>query len=87
MTTDPIFPGDGSPPEPITSERIYDELRRLVAVGVLEYARRQTQPTRLWILGAQGQVIRLVSDEQAVAFLAGCSAMAHWAAGREALVP
>jgi hypothetical protein len=84
MTTDPIRPPDGEPVT-LTTKQIYDELEGLRQAGVLEYVLPTVPLGEQWVLGFQGQIIKLAGDDQAAAFLAGASVMGHWA--HDHLVP
>jgi hypothetical protein len=76
---DPIAPPGGGGPVYLTSQKIYEELRQYQHLGVLEYVLPTDPLGEQWILGVKGQIVKLTGDDQAAAFLAGCSAVAHWA--------
>jgi hypothetical protein len=76
---DPIAPPGGGEPVYLTSQKIYEELRQYQHLGVLEYVLPTDPLGEEWILVVQGQIVKLIGDDQAAAFLAGCAAVAHWA--------
>ena len=79
---DPIAPPGGGEPVQLTSQQIYEELRQYKQLGVLEYVLPTDPLGEEWHLGVKGQIVKLIGDDQAAAFLAGAAAVAHWVADR-----
>lgn len=67
------------------SEAIYDELKSYVNLGVLQYVLPAGRFGEEWILGCDGNIVKLTGNGEAVAFLTGASIVARTLAKRVGL--
>lgn len=74
----------GDPPE-ATDEQIYDALKAYANKGVIEYVLPTEPLGEQWVLGQSGTLVKLIGKDQALAWLAGASAMTVWTAQRMGL--
>lgn len=62
----------------LTDEHILAELEKLSATGVISYVVPTIPLGEEWVVGIQGRIVKLTSQGEAVAFLAGVSAATNW---------
>jgi len=75
------FLAEAEPPE-ITDEQIYETLKAYEQFGVIRYILPTEPLGEEWILGVPdslGGLMKLKGKDQAVGWLAGAAAVAHWA--------
>jgi hypothetical protein len=70
-------------PAEITDEEIYEHLREYQDVGLIEYVLPTEPLGEQWIVGADGQILKFLTKEGAVGFLAGIAACARFVARRQ----
>jgi hypothetical protein len=64
----------------VTDERIYDDLKAYQAGGLLEYVLPTEPLGEQWIVGWKGQILKFVTKEGIVGFLAGIQVAALFVA-------
>jgi hypothetical protein len=62
---------------PSESETIYAELQKLVASDTIEYVVPTNPLGEQWVIGIDGEIVKLIGDVQAKAFLIGIGAAAR----------
>lgn len=55
------------------SEQILDQLQKLADNGAIEYVLPTSTLGEEWIVGHQGQIIKMIGNGEAAAFLAGAT--------------
>lgn len=69
-------------PEEISDEQIYEALKQYEAAGVITFILPTEPLGEEWVLGVPdglGGLMKLKGKDQAVGWLAGAAAVAHWA--------
>jgi hypothetical protein len=74
-------PQPDDPPE-VTDEEIYESLRGYQEAGLIEYVLPTEPLGEQWIVGCDGQILKFLTKEGIVGFLAGISACARFVARR-----
>ena len=71
-----------SEPQEVTDERIYEDLKAYRDFGMIEYVLPTEPLGEQWIVGWNGQVLKFVSKEGVVGFLAGIQVCATFVASK-----
>lgn len=74
-------------PTEITAEQIYDNLEQYQDIGMLEYVLPSEPLGEVWIVGYNQQILKFVTKEGVVGFLAGISVCAAFLAKRTGAGP
>jgi hypothetical protein len=69
-------------PEQPSAEDVLTELTKYKDLGVPSYVLPSVPLGEQWIVGVQGQIVRLNGEVEVAAFLVGMSAVAHFMASR-----
>jgi len=70
-------------PEGFSDEDVYEKFKTWVEVGVLQYVLPTEPLGESWVLGVDGQIVKLVGVDQAVAWLSGADAVTRLVARRK----
>ena len=67
-------------PQEVTDERIYEDLKQYQDFGMIEYVLPTEPLGEQWIVGWNGQILKFISKEGIVGFLAGIQVCAGFVA-------
>lgn len=70
--------GSGTEPDEITDETIYQHLKEYQEAGMIEYVLPTEPLGEQWIIGHNGQILKFLTKEGIVGFLAGTSVCATY---------
>jgi len=72
-----------SEPQEVTDERIYEDLKQYQDFGMIEYVLPAKPLGEQWIVGWNGQILKFISKEGIVGFLAGIQVCAAFVGQRQ----
>jgi hypothetical protein len=70
-------------PQEVTDERIYEDLKGYQDFGMIEYVLPTEPLGEQWIVGWNGQILKFLTKEGIVGFLAGIQVCATFVSKRE----
>ena len=76
-----------SEPQEVTDERIYEDLKAYQDFGMIEYVLPTEPLGEQWIVGWNGQILKFVTKEGIVGFLAGIQVCATFVGQRRPWPP